>query len=73
MNPLDATKKILMTNNSNYYYEVIYFGLKNTDTTYQILVDALLIYQIWRNLEVYIDDMVVKIPYEKIITKTLNI
>lgn len=73
MNPLDATKTILMTNSSNYYYEVIPFGLKNADTIYQRLIDALLIYQIWRNLEVYIDDMVVKIPYEKIITKTLNI
>lgn len=36
------------------------FGLKNLRATYQRLMDTLFYGQIWQNLEVYIDDMVIK-------------
>lgn len=36
MNPYDAPN---MTDKNNYYYEVIPFGLKNVDSTYQMLMD----------------------------------
>lgn len=40
MNPLDAPKNESTSNNYNYYYEVISFGLKNENSTYQRLLDA---------------------------------
>nr|KYP42512.1 Retrovirus-related Pol polyprotein from transposon opus [Cajanus cajan] len=36
------------------------FGLKNAGATYQQLMDKIFRHQIGRNLEVYVDDMVVK-------------
>ncbi|GJT48346.1 reverse transcriptase domain-containing protein [Tanacetum coccineum] len=41
------------------------FGLKNAGTTYQRLVDKVFNKQIERNLEAYIDDMVIKITSEE--------
>jgi hypothetical protein len=40
------------------------FGLKNAGATYQRLMDRVFSQQIGRNLEVYIDGMVVKTPEE---------
>ena len=40
----------------NYHYKVMPFGLKNTGSTYQRMMKP----QLGRNIEVYIDDMVVK-------------
>ena len=36
------------------------FSLKNAGATYQRLVNRMFSKQIWRNMEVYIDDMLVK-------------
>lgn len=36
------------------------FGLKNAGATYQRLVDAMFEEQLGRNMEVYVDDMLVK-------------
>lgn len=36
------------------------FGLKNAGSPYQRLMDSIFTHQIGRNLEVYIDDMIVK-------------
>lgn len=41
-------------------YRVMPFGLKNTGTTYQRLLNNIFIEQIGRSVEVYIDDMLVK-------------
>lgn len=63
MNSLDATKTEFMKNTYNYYYyEVMPFGLKNAGATYQRLMDMVFTSEIGRNLEVYVDDMVIKTP-----------
>lgn len=62
MSPIDALKTAFMTSRSNYYYEVMPFGFKNTDATYQCLMDIVFSYKIGRNLEVYVDCMVIKTP-----------
>lgn len=46
MNLLDAPKTEFMTNNSNYYYEVTPFRLKNIWATYQRLMDMVFASQI---------------------------
>ena len=43
-----------------YYYEVMPFGQKNAGATYQRLVNQMFSKQIGRNMEVYVDDMLVK-------------
>jgi hypothetical protein len=53
-----------MTNTCNYYYNAMPFGLKNAGATYQRLMDRVFSEQIGRNVEVYIDDMVVKTTEE---------
>ena len=62
-----------MTNSCNYYYKVMQLGPKNVDVAYQSLKDTVFAYQIWRNYEVYIDDMVMKTRDEKNIVRTYNI
>ena len=62
MDPLDASKTAFMTNNKNYHYEVMSFGLQNAGATFQRSMDSMFAAQIGRNLEVYIDDLVVKTP-----------
>jgi hypothetical protein len=64
MNTTDAPNNAFMTNTCNYFYKVMPFGLKNAGATYQRLMDRVFSQQIGRNLEVYIDDMVVKTPEE---------
>ncbi|PNX64467.1 gag-pol polyprotein, partial [Trifolium pratense] len=53
-----------MSNTCNYFYNVMPFGLKNAGATYQRLMDRVFSEQIGKNLEVYIDDMVVKTSEE---------
>src|ERR1051325_10307850 len=60
MNPADASKTAFMTERKNFYYRVMPFGLKNAGTTYQRLMDMVFAPQIGRNIEVYVDDMVIK-------------
>jgi len=60
MDPLDAPKTAFMTNNQNYHYEVMPFGLKNVGATFQRLIDTTFAQHIGRNHQVYIDDLVVK-------------
>lgn len=49
-----------MSNHGNYYFNIMSFKLKNACTTYQSLMDAMFLKQIGYNLEVYIDDMIMK-------------
>lgn len=60
MDPLESLKTSFISNHDNYYYNVIPFSLKNDGTTYQRLVDTVFSNQIGQNVEVNVDDMIVK-------------
>jgi len=48
-----------MIERSNYYYQVMPFGLKNVGPTYQCLMDKIFHELLGKTTEVYLDDMVV--------------
>jgi len=56
----DREKTSFMTEEANFYYEVMPFGLKNTGATYQQLMNEVFHGLIGRNVEVYMGDIVVK-------------
>ncbi|KAL0458397.1 UNVERIFIED_CONTAM: Pro-Pol polyprotein [Sesamum latifolium] len=58
--PEDHKKISFITSSDTFYYVAMPFGLKNADATYQRLVDKIFRPQIGRNIEVYVDDMLVK-------------
>nr|KYP51700.1 Transposon Ty3-G Gag-Pol polyprotein [Cajanus cajan] len=60
MHPSDEEKTAFITENANFCYRVMPFGLKNAGATYQRLMDKVFQEQIGRNIEIYVDDMVVK-------------
>lgn len=60
MDHMDASKITFMFKHGDYYYNVIPLVLKNTNTTYQRLMDPVFSRQIWQNLEFYINDMIMK-------------
>ena len=62
MSFLDAfqEKTAFVTLIGNYHYKVMSFGLKNVGSTYQRMMTKMFEPQLSRNIEVYIDDMVVK-------------
>ncbi|GJZ74778.1 reverse transcriptase domain-containing protein [Tanacetum coccineum] len=53
-------KTAFYTEQGTYCYTKMPFGLKNAGATYQRLVDSTFQSQIGRNLEAYVDDMVIK-------------
>ncbi|GJS27231.1 reverse transcriptase domain-containing protein [Tanacetum coccineum] len=53
-------------------YKVMPFGLKNAGSTYQRLVDKAFQRQIGRNLEVYVDDLVIKSHTEEEIIRDIT-
>ncbi|GJX28809.1 reverse transcriptase domain-containing protein [Tanacetum coccineum] len=60
MAELDEEKTAFHTPHGVYCYTKMSFGLKNTGATYQQLVDMAFEKQVGRNLEVYVDDLVIK-------------
>ena len=56
----DQEKPAFITSQGLYWYKVTLFGLKNAGATYQRLVNQMFNKQIGRNMEVYVDDMLVK-------------
>ena len=58
--PEDQEKTVFVTPTGNYHYKVMPFGLKNTGSTYQRMMTMMFEPQMGKNIEVYIDDMVVK-------------
>ena len=60
MFPDDQEKTSFVTGQGTYCYQVMPFGLKNTEATYQRLVNRMFHKQIGASMEVYIDDMLVK-------------
>ena len=53
-------KTTFITSRGLFCYMVMLFGLKNAGATYQRLVNRMFHGQIGRNMEVYVDDMLVK-------------
>ena len=53
-------KTAFITSQWLYCYNVMLFGLKNARATYQRLVNKMFSNQIRRNMEVYVDDMLIK-------------
>ena len=56
----DQEKTAFITSQGLYCYKVMPFGLKNAGAIYQRLVHKMFNKQIGRNMEVYVDDMLVK-------------
>ena len=65
MDEADQEKISFITNQGLFCYKVMPFGLKNAGATYQRLVNHMFHPQIGRNVEVYVDDMLVKSLDEK--------
>ncbi|GJR02795.1 reverse transcriptase domain-containing protein [Tanacetum coccineum] len=63
----DEEKTAFYTDQCTYCYTKMSFGLKNAGATYQRLVDTAFQSQIGRNLEVYVNDMVIKSNDEKML------
>nr|KYP45002.1 Retrovirus-related Pol polyprotein from transposon 412 family [Cajanus cajan] len=60
MHLADKEKTTFITENVNFCYKVMRFGMKNARATYQRLMDKVFQGQIGRNIKIYVDDMVVK-------------
>ena len=61
MDPSEQEKTSFVTGQGTYCYRVMPFGLKNAGATYQRLVNRMFHKQIGTFMEVYIDDMLVKL------------
>ena len=61
----DQEKTAFITSQGLYCYQVMPFGLKNAGATYQRLVNQMFEKQIGRNVEVYVDDMLIKSKEEE--------
>lgn len=60
----DQEKTAFVRSQGHYCYKVMPFGLKNVRVTYQRLVNKMFSRQIGRNIEVYVDDMLIKSKQE---------
>ena len=60
IHPDDKAKTAFITSQGVYNYIMMPFGLKNAGATYQRLVDYVFADQKSRNMEVYVDDSIVK-------------
>ena len=60
MDETNQKKTSFITSQGLFCYKVMPFGLKNVGATYQKLVNHMIRPQIGRNVEVYVDDMLVK-------------
>ena len=60
MEEIDQEKTSFVTSQGLFCYKVMSFRLKNTGATYQRLMNKMFTHQIGRNVQVYIDDMLVK-------------
>ncbi|GJR72996.1 reverse transcriptase domain-containing protein [Tanacetum coccineum] len=68
----DEDKTSFFTGEGVYCYRKMPFGLKNTRAKYQRLVDKVFNDQIGRNIEAYIDDMVIKSTSEEDMLKDIK-
>jgi hypothetical protein len=56
----DQIKTVFITPFGAYAYTTISFGLKNAGATYQRTIQLCLAHQLHRNIEAYVDDVVIK-------------
>nr|GEU64907.1 hypothetical protein [Tanacetum cinerariifolium] len=68
----DEEKMAFHTGHGVYCYTKMPFGLKNVGATYRRLVDKSFDSQIGRNIEVYVDDLVIKSHTEAEILRDIN-
>ncbi|GJX31368.1 reverse transcriptase domain-containing protein [Tanacetum coccineum] len=68
----DEEKTAFITSQGIFCYSKMPFGLKNVGSTYQRLVDKAFQRQIGRNLEVYVDDLVIKSHTEEEIIRDIT-
>ncbi|GKC15299.1 reverse transcriptase domain-containing protein [Tanacetum coccineum] len=68
----DEEKTAFITSQGIFCYTKMPFGLRNVGATYQRLVDKAFHKQIGRNLEVYIDDLVIKSSTEDEIVRDIE-
>nr|GEV99793.1 reverse transcriptase domain-containing protein [Tanacetum cinerariifolium] len=68
----DKDKTAFITSQGIFCYTKMPFGLRNAEATYQRLVDKAFHKQIGRNLEVYVDDLVIKIRTKYEIVKDVE-
>ena len=64
----DQEKTAFVTPTRNYHYKVMPFGLKNVRSTYQRMITRMFEPQLSKNIEIYIDHMVVnsKVVFEHV-------
>ena len=69
MDPTDATKTAFRTPFGNYFYKVMPFGLKNAGATYQKTMTLIFGNMLHKQVEDYVDDLVVKAknPFEHLL------
>ena len=60
MAPEDMEKTTFITKWGTYYYRIMPFGLKNAGATYQRPVTSLFHDMMHRDVEIYVDDIIVK-------------
>ena len=60
MEEADQEKTSFMTSQGLFCYKMMPFGLKNAGATYQRLMNKMFAHQIGRNIQVYVNDMLVK-------------
>ena len=53
-------KTSFVTSQGLFYYKVMLFGLKNAVAIYQRLMNKMFAHQIGRNVQVYVDDMLIE-------------
>ena len=68
----DQEKTSFVTSQGLFCYRVMPFGLKNAGATYQRLMNRMFAPQIGRNVQVYVDDMLVKSRQEEDHLRDLN-
>ena len=56
----DQEKTFFVISQGLFCYKVMSFGLKNAGATYQRLMNKMFAHQLGRNVQVYVDDMLVK-------------
>ena len=72
VDPADKEKTTFICIAGVYNYKMMPFGLKNAGATYQRLMDQIFASQKGRNLEVYVDDSIVKSKKEENLIPDLN-